>query len=155
MKNKKNMLKFSILVVLLLGIIIAIKYYNLESYLDRSMLQSHLDALGMFAPLAYIILYTIATIIFLPGAPLTILGGLLFGTFYGTIYTVIGATIGATIAYLIAKYLARPFVEDIAKKKFTKLIEYDDKLKENGLATVLFLRFIPIPCKIIKSYLIF
>ena len=56
----------------------------------------------------------------------------------------IGATIGATIAYLIAKYLARPFVEDIAKKKFTKLIEYDDKLKENGLATVLFLRFIPI-----------
>ena len=45
----------------------------------------------------YICFYAIGTVLFLPGAALTILGGVLFGTLFGTLYTVIGATTFANI----------------------------------------------------------
>jgi len=98
----------------------------------------------MLAPVIFILLYTIATIIFLPGTPLTIAGGAIFGTFFGTLYTIIGATIGAAIAFFIARYLGASFVNDLVNKKFKKLDSYDKKLEKNGFLVVLFLRLVPI-----------
>ena len=65
------------------------------------------DDLGAIAPIAFILIYIIATVAFLPGSVLTLGAGVLFGVIQGSIYVFIGATIGATLAFLVGRYLAR------------------------------------------------
>ena len=54
--------------------------------------------------------YAVATVLFLPGAVITLAGGALFGPVWGTFYNLTGATIGATLAFVIARYLAADWV---------------------------------------------
>ena len=136
--------KFLFLLVLIALALFSVYYFHLSSLLSISTLQDSILAYGMLAPVIFILLYTIATIIFLPGTPLTIAGGAIFGTFFGTLYTIIGATIGAAIAFFIARYLGASFVNDLVNKKFKKLDSYDKKLEKNGFLVVLFLRLVPI-----------
>ncbi len=138
-------LKFGILVLLIILIIFLTKYFNLVQYLKPEILKETIKSFGIWAPFIYILIYTAATILFLPASPITIAGGLIFGSISGTIYTVIGATIGASIAFLVARYLGGSFVSGILKKsKLKNLEEYYEKLEKNGFVVVLFLRFIPI-----------
>src|SRR5688572_18850965 len=47
------------------------------------------------APLIYIGIYIVGTVLLVPGILLSFGGALLFGAYFGTLYTWIGATIGA------------------------------------------------------------
>jgi uncharacterized membrane protein YdjX (TVP38/TMEM64 family) len=112
--------------------------------LHPDFIKQQISIYGVFAPLAYILFYIIATIFFLPGTPITIAGGIVFGILLGAIYTIIGATIGASIAFFFARFLGKSFVDKILEKNFKKLKKYDKKLVKNGFLAVLFFRLIPI-----------
>jgi len=140
----KNLIKPAILVAFILAAIIIGKFTPAADYLTKEAIESFITSLGLYAPLGYIIIYILGTIFFLPGTPITILGGLLFGSIPGTIYTVIGASIGSMIAFVIARKLGREFIDKILKGKFKKLEEYDKKLEENGFLTIIFFRLIPL-----------
>ena len=142
--QKLEKLKFLILIVGLIGIIVLVKTFNLGKFFSPSILKETILGYGIMAPIIFIILYILATIFFIPGTPLTISGGLIFGKFVGTFYTIIGATIGATIAFSMSRYLGESFIEKLLKDKYKKLYQYDEKIKTNGLAVVLFLRLIPL-----------
>lgn len=66
--------------------------------------------LGFWAPAAFVLLYVLACVLFLPGAILTIGAGALFGLLWGTVYVSIGSVLGATAAFLVARHLARDWV---------------------------------------------
>ena len=68
------------------------------------------DNLGAIAPIAFMLIYVVATVAFLPGSVLTLGAGVLFGVIQGSIYVFIGATIGATLAFLVGRYLARGWI---------------------------------------------
>ena len=72
-------------------------------------------SLGAWGPVAFIAGYGIAPVIFAPAFLLTIAAGAIFGFVKGVVYVMIGATIGATLAFLTGRYLARQFVEAIAR----------------------------------------
>ena len=76
---------------------------------------------GPLAPIVFILLYLISTVLFLPGSVFSIASGVIFGKVLGTIYTVIGATIGATLAFIISRYFARSFFEQYVERKFKKI----------------------------------
>ena len=57
------------------------------------------DDLGAIAPIAFMLIYIVATVAFLPGSILTLGGGVLFGVVKGSIFVFLGATIGATLAF--------------------------------------------------------
>lgn len=69
-----------------------------------------IDGLGTWAAIAFMLLYTVATVVFLPGSILTLGAGVVFGVILGSIYVFIGATLGATAAFLVGRYLARGWV---------------------------------------------
>lgn len=79
---------------------------------------------GVLAPLYFIFLYAVGTVLFLPGIILTIVGGLIFGPWLGTLYNLLGAVIGATAAFLIARYVAREWIEQKLSKTL-KVIKED------------------------------
>jgi len=106
-------------------------------------LAAYVDSLGAWAPLVFIIGYTIATVAFVPGSLLTLAAGAMFGLFRGTLYVMIGATLGASSAFLVARYFARDLVERrlTASPRFAAL---DAALGREGRHIVVLLRLSPV-----------
>jgi uncharacterized membrane protein YdjX (TVP38/TMEM64 family) len=102
-----------------------------------------IDNLGGMGALAFILLYIIATVAFLPGSILTLGAGVVFGVVMGSVYVFIGATIGATAAFLVGRYLARGWVaKKIAGNAKFKAI--DASVGREGLKIVLLTRLSPV-----------
>jgi uncharacterized membrane protein YdjX (TVP38/TMEM64 family) len=92
----------------LVAVFFAAKFLVAEDLL-RGVLR-WVGSLGPLGPVIFIILYTIAPVLFIPGAILSIGAGTVFGLLAGSIYVSIGATLGATCAFLVGRYLARGWV---------------------------------------------
>lgn len=90
------------------GLIVAAKYLNFQGLLHSTL--SWIASLGRWGPAMFIIIYILATVLFVPGSILALAAGVLFGVLWGSIYVSIGATIGAVVAFLIGRYLARGWV---------------------------------------------
>ena len=54
--------------------------------------------------------YVLGTLLFVPGALLTIAAGIVYGPWWGGLLSLVCATIGATLAFLVARHLARGIV---------------------------------------------
>lgn len=63
----------------------------------------HVQALGVWGPLAVAAAYIPAALLAIPGSILTLGAGLLFGVALGTVTVSIGSTLGALAAFLIAR----------------------------------------------------
>jgi hypothetical protein len=74
-------------------------------------LRQWIEGYGVLAPAVYVVGYVLATVFFVPGLPITVLGGVAFGPLWGTLYVWIGATIGAGLAFLVARHAVRRTVE--------------------------------------------
>ncbi len=92
----------------LVAVFFAVKFLVAEDLL-RGVLR-WVGSLGPLGPAIFVILYTIAPVLFIPGAILSIGAGTVFGLLAGSIYVSIGATLGATCAFLVGRYLARGWV---------------------------------------------
>lgn len=102
-----------------------------------------IDSLGSTGAIAFIGLYIIATVAFLPGSILTLGAGVVFGVVWGSVYVFIGATLGATAAFIVGRYLARGWVANkiAGNKKFAAI---DQAVGKQGLKIVLLTRLSPI-----------
>ncbi len=108
---------------------------------DVAMVETWVRSYGIWAPVVFACLYVLATVLFLPGSVLTIVGGALFGPLWGTFYSLIGATTGATIAFLIARFLASEWV---ARKASGRLKQLIDGVEAEGWRFVAFTRLVPL-----------
>ena len=93
---------------ILLGVFAAFQFLPVQDWLQS--LQAWIQSLGYWGPLAFIVIYILATVFLLPGAAMTPLSGLLFGLGWGTLWVVIGSNIGASLAFVIGRYFARDSV---------------------------------------------
>jgi uncharacterized membrane protein YdjX (TVP38/TMEM64 family)/rhodanese-related sulfurtransferase len=136
MKNKQ--LRWLLLALLACGIVLAIVY---RDRLDAEALQQWMEQAGAAAPLLFMLIYAIGTVLFLPGSVLTLAGGALFGPILGTFYNLTGATVGAVLAFLIARYLASDWVE---QKTGGYLKRLKEGVENEGWRFVAFVRLVPI-----------
>jgi uncharacterized membrane protein YdjX (TVP38/TMEM64 family) len=75
----------------------------------RATLES-IAGLGMWGPVFFALLYSAATVLFLPGWVLTLGAGAVFGVLKGVPIVSASATLGATAAFLVGRYVARDLV---------------------------------------------
>jgi uncharacterized membrane protein YdjX (TVP38/TMEM64 family)/Fe-S oxidoreductase len=142
-ENKKGgMLKRVVFLILVIAAIVAIRFSGATQYLEQDRLRLLIQGYGALAPLIYMLVYTIAPSLFLPGLPLTIAGGILFGPFWGVVYAITSATVGACLAFLISRYIARDWVEK--KLKSPRWKQLDQGVEKHGWKIVAFTRLIPI-----------
>jgi len=120
------------------GIVLAYLYRDL---LNVEALESWVTNAGVAGPLVFMSIYILGTVLFFPGAVLTLAGGAIFGPVWGTIYNLTGATIGAGIAFLLARYLASDWVE---KKAGGRLAQLKGGVEEEGWRFVAFVRLVPL-----------
>lgn len=137
----KGRIKPFVLVVFILSIVGLYYLTPFGPCLKPENLRTFIQSFGLLAPFAYILIYSIAPSLLLPGSVISLAGGLAFGGLYGTIYTVIGATIGASLAFFLARFLGRDVVERFLKGR---LKTFDEEATKHGFKVVLFLRLVPI-----------
>jgi uncharacterized membrane protein YdjX (TVP38/TMEM64 family) len=114
--------------------------------LHRELLQPvsierELRRFGGWAPILFVLLYAMATVLFVPGSLLTVAGGALFGPVWGTLYNLIGATLGATLALVIARYIASDWVTARSGERLGRLMR---GVEEEGWRFVAFVRLVPL-----------
>lgn len=102
-----------------------------------------IDGLGVAGVAAFILLYMVATVAFVPGSAITLGAGAIFGLVAGSVYVFVGATLGAIAAFLVGRYLARDWVirQIAGKAKFAAL---DQAVALAGFKIVLLTRLSPV-----------
>lgn len=105
-------------------------------------LLGYIDGLGAIAPLAFILLYVVVTVAFIPASVVTLGAGVVFGVVKGSLLVFVGAMLGATAAFVIGRYLARDWVSRrIANNaKFQAL---DEAIGREGLKIIFLIRLSP------------
>ena len=105
------------------------------------MLENWVSRFGQAGPLVFIGLYAVATVLFLPGSIITLVGGALFGPLWGVLYNLTGATIGATAAFMISRYLVADWVE---QKSGPRVRHLKTGVEAEGWRFVAFVRLVPL-----------
>ena len=140
--KSKAIVKALLLLGFIVGAIVLIRFTPVKDYLTADALGRLLEQAGLWAPLAYIVVYAVGVCLFVPGTLLTGLGAAIFGPYWGFVWVMIGAMIGASAAFFIGRTLGREFAASLIGDKLKK---YDDAIERNGFATVLYLRLVYFP----------
>jgi len=143
-KNKVKVL----LIMMWMGVLgIAVFYYwqnrrPLTEYLP--LIQNEIFSYGILAPVVYILLYCLRSLVLFPATLLTTISGTLFGPYKGVLYTMIGENISANITYLLGRYFGGD-ISSVINSKIKAAALVDCKFKENGFSAVLIMRLIYLP----------
>lgn len=138
-KNLEKLIKIILTILIVVASFFVIKYLPLERV--RAIIKSG----GAFAPLIYILLFSILPIFFFPVPILALAGGLAFGVWKGSFYTIIGASINCILMYLIAKYIGKEQVDRYLDKHLSEDVKKRIASKETDIGFYLFvLRLTPI-----------
>lgn len=113
---------------------------QLQAWLVNAL--AWVDSLGAIAPIAFIILYVIITVAFVPASVVTLGAGVVFGVVKGSLYVFIGAMLGATAAFLVGRYIARDWVSrKVANNE--KFMAIDDAIAREGRKIIFLIRLSP------------
>jgi uncharacterized membrane protein YdjX (TVP38/TMEM64 family) len=141
-QRRKAAIKAAVFLLFIVAALVAVRYSPLRGYLSAEALGDFLEAAGIWAPLVFILVYTVGVCLFVPGTLLTGLGAAIFGAYWGFVYVWIGAMAGASLAFLIGRTLGREFAASLIGDKLRR---YDEAIARNGFATVLYLRLVYFP----------
>ena len=140
--RNRAILKAGVFLAFIILAIYLIRFTPIKNYLTAQALGNFLETAGFWAPVLFMLIYTVGVCVFLPGTLLTGLGAAIFGAYWGFLYVWIGAMFGASAAFFIGRTLGREFAASLIGDKLKK---YDDGIERNGFATVLYLRLVYFP----------
>ena len=108
-------------------------------------IQSLIASFGIFAPVAYIVLFALLPVVFFPVAVLAVAGGLLFGLGWGSVYTLIGASVNCALMFLLSRSVGQKRVQTLVEQRVSP--SWQARLKQadgrNGFLLLFLLRLIP------------
>ncbi len=134
-------LKTSLVILIILCIIATALGIVLLGGIDETQIQAWLEAAGIWAPIIYIILYTVGTLLILPSTPLNLSGGAIFGLWEGTLWTTIAAVVAAIVSFTFTRTIGREFV---ARKLAGKWEAIDGEMRQGGLFYMFAIRLLPL-----------
>jgi len=137
-------LRFGVLLLLVVGGALALRFTPLRELLDRSRLVAIFAHLrdASWAPLALLALFVGLAPLGLPMTPLVIASGVVFGPWLGALYNTIGCLAGAAVSYWLARLMGRDFVRRIAGKRLKRI---ENLLRRRGFWGLVGVRFLPVP----------
>jgi uncharacterized membrane protein YdjX (TVP38/TMEM64 family) len=128
-------------VLVVLAALVAGRALDAPALLVRAL--EWIRGLGPLGAVIFVLLYVLATVLFLPGSILSLGAGAVFGVVKGGIMVSVSATLGATAAFLVGRYLAREWVTRKVEghPRFAAL---DEALAREGWKVVALMRLSPV-----------
>jgi uncharacterized membrane protein YdjX (TVP38/TMEM64 family) len=109
--------------------------------IDPTQLQAWLKQGGIWTPIIYTVLYTVATVLVLPSTALNLTGGAIFGLWWGTFWTSLAAIIAAVVAFTFTRTVGR---EMVAQKLAGRWQAMDAEISHGGLFYMFAIRLLPL-----------
>lgn len=140
-KQKKSPVKAIAAIVLIAGLIVLGRVFDVPTYLRMAM--EWIRDLGFLGAFVFIGLYATTTVLLIPGTIPTLAAGAIFGIAQGTVYVSLGSTLGATLAFFVGRYLARDWVASklASKPNFAAI---DEAIGREGWKIIGLLRLSPV-----------
>lgn len=112
---------------------------------DVAELQGWLRSTGVWAPIFYILLYAIATVLILPSTPLNLLGGALFGPWLGILWTSVAAMIAAIATFAFTRTIGRKAIARKLSERWQtgRWQTLDAEIRQGGLFYMVAIRLVP------------
>jgi uncharacterized membrane protein YdjX (TVP38/TMEM64 family) len=104
-------------------------------------IQAWVQTAGPGAPLLYIGLYVVATLLILPSTALNLAGGAVFGPWMGTLWTSVAALIAAVVAFMVARTIGRDW---FARRLAGRWQALDAEIRLGGLFYMFAVRLLPL-----------
>lgn len=109
--------------------------------ISPQQIQDWVQTAGPGAPLLYITLYVVATLLILPSTALNLAGGAVFGPWLGTLWTSVAALIAAVVAFVVARTVGRDW---LARRLAGRWQALDAEIRLGGLFYMFAVRLLPI-----------
>ena len=143
------MRKKLLLVMLILGLIVAYKFFGLESFFSFENLKAQKELLlslvqsHFWLSAAVLMLgYALSVALMIPIATFFALAaGFMFGALWGTLIAVFGATLGAVASFYVARFVLG---ESLQQKYTQELNRFNSEFEANGYSYLFALRLLPI-----------
>ncbi len=140
--SKKEMIQYGLNLLNVLGFLFALYLlywgFQNEVFTSEQALRNLLETMGPGAPIGFIFIQIIQTVIpIIPGALTIPMGSIIFGMGYGFFLNFTGIIIGSVINFWLARRFGRPLVELLVNKnQFNKYIRWlDDSQRFDKLFT--------------------
>ncbi|TDQ42805.1 TVP38/TMEM64 family protein [Aureibacillus halotolerans] len=137
---KSNKLYIWIALILVIALVLLYLNHTIFHWSPESI-RDWLLQFGAWAPIVFMIIYTIRPLTLFPSSVLSITAGLAFGTWFGALYALIGVTSGAILSF----WITRRFGKSIRRKQWADTLEnIQEKVDQNGFLYVLTFRVMPL-----------
>ena len=103
------------------------------------------------APLLFLALHVVFSLLFLPRAIMAMAAGAMFGLWWGLVWASMGSLVGALGGFLLARHLSRGLVDAAEQTRFGNVLE---RVERGGWRTVAMLRLIPVMPHSLANYLL-
>jgi uncharacterized membrane protein YdjX (TVP38/TMEM64 family) len=134
-----------VLLILVGGIAAAWRWRGTLDPLDLAALISSYPA----APLVFLALHTVASLVFVPRSLLGIAAGIVFGAWWGLLWTALGSVVGAVAGFLVARYVHAGLFERARWTRFAALLESAER---GGWRMVTLIRLVPVIPHSLSNY---
>ncbi|OHA94509.1 MAG: hypothetical protein A3E02_02545 [Candidatus Zambryskibacteria bacterium RIFCSPHIGHO2_12_FULL_38_34] len=140
--QKLQKIIFVAFIILIIGSFLTFEILGYD--IDSKEIGRYLKIFGIWAPLIFILIYTLGTT-FIPATPFMLIAGILFGFKYGFIYIFIGGVLSSIIVFLVSRKLGKEWVEKILEHRyFVYLNKHNKKLEDSSIWGIMILRMTPI-----------
>jgi uncharacterized membrane protein YdjX (TVP38/TMEM64 family) len=93
------------------------------------------------APLGFLALHCVASLLFVPRTFLALVAGLVFGAWWGMLWAALGSVLGATAGFLLARHLHAGLLDGASYGRFAGLME---RAERGGWRMVAMIRLVPV-----------
>ena len=114
--------------------------FFLISGITAKEIRDHVDNAGPAAPLVFVLVSALLTVLFVPGPILAASSGLLFGVALGTPVAIVSATLGSVLAFSISRWWGHDAVEHLAGPRLKAIRDW---IGERGFRSVFYARLAP------------
>jgi uncharacterized membrane protein YdjX (TVP38/TMEM64 family) len=135
---------------LIFGLLVfgAIAAWRWREALDPAAITALIDRYPA-APLGFLTLHIVASLVFVPRTLLAIVAGLLFGLWWGVLWAEIGGVAGAAAGFLVARHINSGLV-DIERSRHVRPVLR--RVERGGWRAVVLLRLIPLMPHSLANY---
>jgi uncharacterized membrane protein YdjX (TVP38/TMEM64 family) len=127
--------------VLLVGALFLLFHFVLEPYMPA--VEDVMRRLGAWGPLLYIVVFLIATSLFIPESIIAIAAGAIFGLWMGLVWVVVAGTITAVVIFVLGRQFLRSRVEGLLEGH-PKIKAVDAAASDAGFRLMVLLRLSPL-----------
>ena len=101
------------------------------------------------APIVFLALHIVASLLFVPRTVLAVVAGLAFGLWWGLVWAALGSVLGAIAGFLLARHVHSGLIDPARWRRFAAVLE---RAERGGWRMVALLRLVPVIPHSLSNY---